>query len=208
MRLEISARPTDARSIKQVSRCLPRDATSVVYVAVVCLAVCLSQAGIVQKLMNGSSWFQACQLSSTCTTLNYINLYSPKKRQQHKNTAVQAQIQAKRKQRPSLSQQLTVCTGVQTLKRNTFIFRNNSTFSSSSADVVDYNLSNIAPKTFFWNFVANGSLRKLRHGKSIVLSTELVDGRACWPHVRRPNRRALTYILHTCSMLYIYVRRP
>ena len=30
-----------------------------------------------------------------------------------------------------------------------------------------------------WNFVSNSALRKFRHEKSIVLSTKLVDGRAC-----------------------------
>ena len=30
---------------------------------------------------------------------------------------------------------------------------------------------------------------KIRHCKSILLSTKLVDGRACWPHLRRSTRR-------------------
>jgi len=29
-------------------------------------------------------------------------------------------------------------------------------------------------------FFANSGARKFRHGRSIVLSTKLVDGRACW----------------------------
>jgi len=41
----------------------------------------------------------------------------------------------------------------------------------------------ISPKirvlgTSLWNFVPNAELRTFRHGKSIALSTELVDGRA------------------------------
>jgi len=32
------------------------------------------------------------------------------------------------------------------------------------------------------NFVPNSGLRKFRHGKSIVWSTKLNDGRARWPH--------------------------
>jgi len=34
-----------------------------------------------------------------------------------------------------------------------------------------------------WNFVPNSGLRKFRHGKSIALSTKLVDGRARWRHL-------------------------
>ena len=33
--------------------------------------------------------------------------------------------------------------------------------------------------TSLWNFVPNYGLRKFRHGKSIALLTEPVDGRAC-----------------------------
>ena len=35
----------------------------------VCMSVCLSQAGIVSKRLEGSSWFLACRLPSTCPTL-------------------------------------------------------------------------------------------------------------------------------------------
>ena len=37
----------------------------------VCLSVCLSQAGIVPKRLDESSWFLARRLSSTCPTLRY-----------------------------------------------------------------------------------------------------------------------------------------
>jgi len=32
---------------------------------------------------------------------------------------------------------------------------------------------------FLWNFLPNSGLRKFRRGKSIALSTKLIDGRAC-----------------------------
>jgi len=35
----------------------------------VCMSVCLSQAGIVSKRLEGSSWFLACRLPSICPTL-------------------------------------------------------------------------------------------------------------------------------------------
>jgi len=36
-------------------------------------------------------------------------------------------------------------------------------------------------RLLFWKlFFANSGARKFRHGRSIVLSTKLVDGRACW----------------------------
>jgi len=41
----------------------------------------------------------------------------------------------------------------------------------------------------------NSELRKFRHGKSIVLSTKLVDGRACWSHLRRSMRCDWTHII-------------
>jgi len=43
--------------------------------------------------------------------------------------------------------------------------------------------------TSLWSFVRNSGLRKFRHGKSIALSTKLVDGRACWPRLQRSIRR-------------------
>ena len=33
-----------------------------------------------------------------------------------------------------------------------------------------------------WNFAPNSGLRKCHHGKSVALSTKLVDGRACCQH--------------------------
>ena len=38
--------------------------------------------------------------------------------------------------------------------------------------------------TWLWNTVTNSGLRKFLHLKSIVLSTKLVDGWACWRHMR------------------------
>ena len=40
-----------------------------------------------------------------------------------------------------------------------------------------------------WNLVLNSGLRTFRRGKSIVLPTKLVDGRACRLHLRRSMRR-------------------
>jgi len=37
--------------------------------------------------------------------------------------------------------------------------------------------------TSLWNFAPHSGLRKFSHGKSILLSTKLVDGRACISHV-------------------------
>jgi len=37
--------------------------------------------------------------------------------------------------------------------------------------------------TSIWNFAPNPGLRKFRHGKSIVLSTKLANGRACGSHL-------------------------
>ena len=52
----------------------------------------------------------------------------------------------------------------------------------------------------FRKFVPNSGLRKFRHGKSIVLSTKLIDGRTCWPQLRRSmlyTQRARG-LLHVC----------
>ena len=43
-------------------------------------------------------------------------------------------------------------------------------------------------------------LGKFRRGKSMVLSTKLVNGRACWPHLRRSTRRGWTYIVYYRSV--------
>jgi len=44
-------------------------------------------------------------------------------------------------------------------------------------------------------FAPNSGLRKFRRSNSIVFSTKLVDGRACWRHLRRSTRRGC--LLHT-----------
>jgi len=41
--------------------------------------------------------------------------------------------------------------------------------------------------TALWNFAPNSPLRKFHRGRSMVWSTELVDGRACGSHVRRSS---------------------
>ena len=46
-----------------------------------------------------------------------------------------------------------------------------------------------------WIFAPNSGLRKFRRSNSIVFSTKLVDGRACWRHLRRSTRRGC--LLHT-----------
>jgi len=51
--------------------------------------------------------------------------------------------------------------------------------------------------TSLWNFAANSGLRKFRHGKLIVLSTKLVDGRACGS--RRSTPRCWTHIVYYTS---------
>jgi len=43
-------------------------------------------------------------------------------------------------------------------------------------------------------------LRKFRNGKSIVVSTKLVDGRACISHLRRRTRRCWTHIVYYTSV--------
>jgi len=54
--------------------------------------------------------------------------------------------------------------------------------------------------TSLCNFVPNSALRKFRHGKSIVMSTKLVDGRACEPHERRSTRHCGTHIVYYTSV--------
>jgi len=55
---------------------------------------------------------------------------------------------------------------------------------------------------FFWKFVPNYGLGKFCHGKSIVFSTKLVDGRACWRHLglRRLIRSDRTHIVYYTSV--------
>ena len=53
--------------------------------------------------------------------------------------------------------------------------------------------------TSLWNFAANSGLRKFRHGKLIVLSTKLVDGRACGSRRRRSTPRCWTHIVYYTS---------
>ena len=52
-------------------------------------------------------------------------------------------------------------------------------------------------RTSLWDFVPNSRLRKIRHGKSIALSTTLVvvvvDGRACWQHLYDSRRVVAVY---------------
>ena len=43
--------------------------------------------------------------------------------------------------------------------------------------------------TSLWNFVRNSGLRKFRHGKSMVLSTILIDGGARWRHLGWSSHR-------------------
>ena len=57
--------------------------------------------------------------------------------------------------------------------------------------------------TSLWNFVPNSGLIEFLDGKSIALSTKLVDdGRACWQHlhVRRSTRRGWTHIVYYTSV--------
>ena len=42
-------------------------------------------------------------------------------------------------------------------------------------------------RTLLWNFAPNSWIRKLCHGKSMVWSTKLVNGRACGLHLRRSS---------------------
>jgi len=49
-----------------------------------------------------------------------------------------------------------------------------------------------------WNFVPNSLLRKFCHGKSIALSTQLDDSRACWWHLY-DSRRVMTSV--SCNPL-------
>jgi len=51
-----------------------------------------------------------------------------------------------------------------------------------------------------WNFVLNSGLKKVCDSKSIVLSTKLVDGRACGSHLRRSTRRCCTHIIYYTSV--------
>jgi len=61
-------------------------------------------------------------------------------------------------------------------------------------------ISRISKGTFLWNFVPNSGNEKFRHGRSIVLSTKLVDGRACWPHSRRSTHTGRTHIVYYVSV--------
>jgi len=45
--------------------------------------------------------------------------------------------------------------------------------------------------TFLWSFAPSSGLRKFRHGKSMVSSTKLVDGRACGLHLRPSSMSCL-----------------
>ena len=59
--------------------------------------------------------------------------------------------------------------------------------------------------TPLYKFVLNSGLKVFRHGQSITCSTELIDGRACWAHLRRSStRRGRTHIvyctIHVCQL--------
>jgi len=45
-------------------------------------------------------------------------------------------------------------------------------------------------------FVPNSGLGKFRLGKSIVSSTELIDGRVCGSQLRRSTRRVWTHVVY------------
>ena len=62
---------------------------------------------------------------------------------------------------------------------------------SSTYPTLFYKYIRVSPKqgSPLLKYVQFSGLRKFRHGKSIVLSTKLVNGRACWTHSRRLTRR-------------------
>ena len=82
---------------------------------------------------------------------------------------------------------------IETTGRNEVVFDMDASFLLSSAGFLQN-------KGFsMWNFVTNSGLRKFRHYRSIMLSTKLVDGRACLPHLRRSTRRGC--LLHVRNAL-------
>jgi len=81
--------------------------------------------------------------------------------------------------RPSVTSQFCI----ETTGRIELVFRidASSTYSTLCCKEIRVGLSLNAEGTSLWNFVPNSRLRpkNFRHGKSIVLSTKLVDDRAC-----------------------------
>jgi len=180
-----------------------------------CLSLCLSQVGVLAKRPNESSWVLAWQSPST-----YRFLAECCKRQLNQGSFVLLYFRLF-----TFSDlywvRLSVffCTvlfvsisqviGCEDRLRNDLycvecgvkLYSNQPTNQSFHLSHTVCKNIRVHPKlgTFLWDFFPNSGRRKFRHGISIGLSTKLIDGPACWPHLRRSTRRGCQKYITCCN---------